>query len=130
MVNKANELAEKYGYFKSDQFNNPANPAYHAQTTGMSQGDIKYLTVSAAEILSDFRGKRLDFFVSGTGTGGTLAGCSRTLKAAIPDLKIICAEHAAAPLLAKGTWASHPIQGWTPDFVPGLLGITVEGGLE
>eukprot|EP01126_Amoeba_proteus_P051589 TRINITY_DN616_c0_g1_i7.p1 TRINITY_DN616_c0_g1~~TRINITY_DN616_c0_g1_i7.p1 ORF type:complete len:319 (-),score=45.35 TRINITY_DN616_c0_g1_i7:194-1150(-) len=108
MVNKANELAEKYGYFKSDQFNNPANPAYHAQTT-------------AAEILSDFRGKRLDFFVSGTGTGGTLAGCSRTLKAAIPDLKIICAEHAAAPLLAKGTWASHPIQGWTPDFVPGVL---------
>lgn len=109
MVARAKELAEKNGWFEAKQFENPANPEYHANTTGV-------------EILSDFRGKRLDFFVTGWGTGGTVAGVSRALKAARPDTKIVVVEPAAAPLLEGEPWAPHPIQGWAPDFIPETLG--------
>jgi cysteine synthase A len=108
MVEKAKELAEKHGWFWASQFTNPANPAYHRQTT-------------AAEILRDFAGKRLDYFVSGWGSGGTLTGVGEVLKVARPDTKIIGTEPAAAPLLAKNEWNSHKIQGWTPDFVPEVI---------
>ncbi|MBV2210091.1 MAG: cysteine synthase A [Thermomonas sp.] len=108
MVEKAKELAEKHGWFWASQFTNPANPAYHRQTT-------------AAEILRDFAGKRLDYFVSGWGSGGTLTGVGEVLKVARPATKIIGTEPAAAPLLAKNEWNSHKIQGWTPDFVPEVI---------
>ncbi len=108
MVRKAEELAKKHGWFLARQFQNPANPDYHASTTG-------------PEILRDFAGRRLDWFVTGWGTGGTLSGAGRVLKAARPDLKILAAEPAAAPLLAGKEWTPHKIQGWTPDFVPEVL---------
>jgi len=108
MVAKAKELAEKYGYFHTDQFSNPANPDYHSNTT-------------AVEILSDFRSHRLDYFVSGWGTGGTIMGVSKVLKAARPDTKIVCVEPATAAMLSGEEWNSHPIQGWAPDFVPAVL---------
>jgi cysteine synthase A len=108
MVDKARELATKHGWFLASQFDNPANPAYHRQTT-------------AAEILSDFAGRRLDYFVSGWGTGGTLTGVGEVLKVARPEVKIIGAEPAVAALLAGKEWASHKIQGWTPDFLPSVL---------
>ena len=108
MVRKAEELAEKHGWFLTRQFENPANPEYHASTTG-------------PEILSDFAGRRLDYWVTGYGTGGTMAGAGRTLKAARPDLKIIATEPAGAALLAGAEWNPHKIQGWTPDFIPDVL---------
>ncbi|QWF18373.1 cysteine synthase A [Lysobacter capsici] len=108
MVRKAAELAEKHGWFLAQQFENPANPAYHRSTTG-------------PEILLDFAGKRLDFFVTGWGTGGTLTGAGQVLKAARPELKIITSEPAGASLLSGANWQPHKIQGWTPDFVPGVL---------
>jgi cysteine synthase A len=108
MVRKAAELAEKHGWFLAQQFDNPANPAYHRQTTG-------------PEILSDFAGKRLDTFVTGWGTGGTLTGAGQVLKLARPDLKIVVCEPTAAQLLDDKEWKPHKIQGWTPDFVPGVL---------
>ncbi|ATE70996.1 Cysteine synthase [Lysobacter capsici AZ78] len=108
MVRKAAELAEKHGWFLAQQFENPANPAYHRSTTG-------------PEILRDFAGKRLDFFVTGWGTGGTLTGAGQVLKVARPDLKIITSEPAGASLLSGASWQPHKIQGWTPDFVPGVL---------
>jgi len=108
MVRKAKELAEKNGWFLASQFENEANPAYHRQTTG-------------PEILSDFAGKRLDYFVSGWGTGGTMTGAGQMLKLARPDLKIVTTEPASARLLAGGEFKPHKIQGWTPDFVPGVL---------
>ncbi|ALN90249.1 MULTISPECIES: cysteine synthase A [Lysobacter] len=108
MVRKAAELAEKHGWFLAQQFENPANPAYHRSTTG-------------PEILRDFAGKRLDFFVTGWGTGGTLTGAGQVLKLARPDLKIITSEPAGASLLSGAAWQPHKIQGWTPDFVPGVL---------
>src|SRR5665213_1274238 len=108
MVTKAAELAQKHGWFLARQFENPANPGYHRNTTG-------------PEILSDFAGKRLDFFVTGWGTGGTLTGAGEMLKLARPDTKIIVAEPANAPLLEGKPWTPHKIQGWTPDFVPGVL---------
>ncbi len=108
MVRKAEELAEKHGWFLARQFENPANPAYHASTTG-------------PEILQDFAARRLDFWVTGWGTGGTLTGAGRVLKAARPDLKVIAAEPEQASLLAGGEWSPHMIQGWTPDFVPRVL---------
>src|SRR5678809_1222038 len=86
MVRKAAELAQKHGWFLARQFENPANPAYHRQTTG-------------PEILSDFAGKRLDTFVTGWGTGGTLTGAGQILKRARPDLKIVVCEPAEAQLL-------------------------------
>lgn len=108
MVKKAAELAKKHGWFLANQFENPANPAYHRQTTG-------------AEIVSDFAGRRLDFFVTGWGTGGTLTGAGEVVKLARPETKVIAAEPAVAALLSGSPFASHKIQGWTPDFVPGVL---------
>ena len=108
MVEQAKELAKKHGWYMPDQFENPANPAYHRQTTG-------------PEILQDFAGKRLDYFVSGIGTGGTLTGVGEMLKAARPEVKIVYTEPEGAPLVTKGTWAPHKIQGWNPDFVPGVF---------
>lgn len=108
MVRKARELADKHGWFLAEQFDNPANPAYHRQTTG-------------PEILQDFAGDRLDFFVSGWGTGGTLTGAGQMLKLARPDIQIIASEPAGAALLSGGEWQPHKIQGWTPDFVPTVL---------
>ena len=108
MVRKAAELAERHGWFLARQFDNPANPAWHRQTT-------------APEILTDFAGRRLDWFVSGWGTGGTLTGTGQVLKAARPDLRIAAAEPAGAAMLAGHPWQPHRIQGWTPDFVPSVL---------
>ncbi len=108
MVKKAEELAEKYGWFLARQFENPANPDYHASTTG-------------PEILSDFAGRRLDYWVTGYGTGGTMSGAGRVIKAARPDVCIVATEPAAAALLAGSEWAPHKIQGWTPDFIPDVL---------
>ncbi len=85
MVRKARELAEQHGWFLASQFANPANPAYHRNTT-------------AAEILRDFAGKRLDYFVSGWGTGGTLTGVGEVLKVARPDPRH-CYRTAGAALL-------------------------------
>jgi len=108
MVRKAAELAERHGWFLARQFDNPANPAWHRQTT-------------APEILRDFAGRRLDWFVSGWGTGGTLPGTGQVLKSARPDLRIAAAEPAAAAMLGGHPWQPHRIQGWTPDFVPSVL---------
>ena len=108
MVRRAKELADKHGWFLASQFANPANPAYHRQTT-------------AAEILRDFAGRRLDYFVSGWGTGGTLTGVGEVLKVARPETKIIATEPAGASLLKGDEWKPHKIQGWTPDFVPDVL---------
>jgi cysteine synthase A len=108
MVRKAEELAKKHGWFLARQFENEANPAYHRNTTG-------------PEILRDFAGKRLDFFVTGWGTGGTLTGAGEVLRLARPDLQIVATEPAGAALLSGNNWAPHKIQGWTPDFVPAVL---------
>lgn len=108
MVRRAKEFAEAHGAFLARQFENEANPAYHRQTTG-------------PEILRDFTGRRLDWFVSGYGTGGTITGAGQVLKAARPDLKIAITEPAGAALLSGGDWAPHKIQGWTPDFVAPIL---------
>ena len=108
MVRKAEELAKKHGWFLARQFENEANPAYHRQTTG-------------PEILLDFAGKRLDFFVSGWGTGGTLSGVGQMLKLARPEVKIIATEPEGAALLSGKPFAPHKIQGWTPDFIPAVL---------
>ncbi|KRA14646.1 cysteine synthase A [Lysobacter sp. Root604] len=108
MVRKAAELAAQHGWFLARQFENPANPAYHRSTTG-------------PEILRDFAGKRLDYFVTGWGTGGTLSGAGQVLKLARPDLRIIASEPAGASLLSGKDWQPHKIQGWTPDFVPAVL---------
>ncbi|MDR3445433.1 cysteine synthase A [Dyella sp.] len=108
MVRRAKELAEKHGWFLASQFENPANPAYHRNTT-------------APEILRDFAGKRLDYFVTGWGTGGTLTGVGEVLKVARPEVKIIASEPAGAALLSGKEWQPHKIQGWTPDFIPAVL---------
>jgi len=125
MVLKAQELAEKHGWYYARQFENEANPAYHAQTTG-------------PEILIDFAGKRLDYWVTGYGTAGTFQGAGKVIKQARPDVKIILTEPTAAPLITSGiaqerttvlgeygapakghpAWTPHPIQGWTPNFIP------------
>ncbi|QDI02478.1 cysteine synthase A [Xanthomonas cerealis pv. cerealis] len=108
MVRKAEELAQQHGWFLARQFANPANPAYHRSTT-------------AAEILRDFAGRRLDHFVSGWGTGGTLTGVGEVLRVARPEVRIIATEPAGAALLQGQEWKPHKIQGWTPDFVPEVL---------
>jgi cysteine synthase A len=108
MVKKAEELAKKHGWFLARQFENPANPAYHRNTTG-------------PEILSDFAARRLDAFVTGWGTGGTLTGVGEVMKVARPEVKIIVAEPQAAALLSGKPFTPHKIQGWTPDFVPAVL---------
>jgi cysteine synthase len=112
MVRKADELARKHGWFLARQFENPANPEYHRSTTG-------------PEILSDFAGRRLDFWVTGWGTGGTLTGAGEMLKKARPETKVIVAEPANASLLGGAEFKPHKVQGWTPDFVPGVLNRSV-----
>ncbi len=108
MVRRAEELAEQHGWFLARQFENPANPAYHRNTTG-------------PEILRDFAGKDLDYFVTGWGTGGTMTGASQMIKLARPDATVIAVEPENAALLSGNEWSPHKIQGWTPDFIPGVL---------
>ena len=107
-VRLAAELAEKRGWFLARQFENEANPAYHRQTTG-------------PEILSDFASMRLDYWVTGWGTGGTLTGAGQVIKAARPETQIIVCEPAGAAMLDGKEWKPHKIQGWTPDFIPTVL---------
>ncbi len=108
MVRKAEELAAEHGWFLARQFENPSNPEYHASTTG-------------PEILRDFAGRRFDFWVTGYGTGGTMSGAGRTIKAARPEVTIVATEPAGAALLKGDDWKPHKIQGWTPDFIPDVL---------
>ena len=123
MVVKAQELAAKHGWFLTRQFENEANPDIHTKTT-------------AREIIKDFEGDRLDYWVTGYGTGGTLKGVARVLAKERPETKIVVCEPADAPLLSSGTqqtrngdgspsaphpaFKPHPMQGWTPDFIPKL----------
>jgi cysteine synthase A len=108
MVRKAEELAKKHGWFLARQFENEANPAYHRNTTG-------------PEILSDFAGRRLDYWVTGYGTGGTMTGAGEVIKLARPEVRVVATEPAGAALLAGQEWQPHKIQGWTPDFIPAVL---------
>jgi cysteine synthase A len=108
MVRKAEELAKKHGWFLARQFENPANPEYHRNTTG-------------PEILSDFAGKRLDHWVTGWGTGGTLTGAGEMIKLARPEVRITVSEPDGAALLSGREFKPHKIQGWTPDFIPAVL---------
>jgi cysteine synthase A len=123
MVVKAVELARTHGWFLTRQFENEANPDFHSRTT-------------AREIVEDFRGQRLDYWVTGYGTGGTLKGVARVLAKEMPDTRIIVCEPEDAQLLASGVaqarnadgspaaahpaFKPHPMQGWTPDFIPQL----------
>src|ERR1043165_2859180 len=107
-VRMAAKPAAERGWFLARQFDNPANPAFHRQTTG-------------PEILSDFASMRLDYWVTGWGTGGTLSGAGQVIRCARPETKIIACEPAGAAMLGGKEWKPHKIQGWTPDFVaPGL----------
>jgi cysteine synthase A len=108
MVQKAAELAQKHGWFLARQFENEANPAYHRQTTG-------------PEIVLDFTGRRLDYFVTGWGTGGTVTGAGQVLRLARPEVKIVLCEPEGAAMVAGKEWTPHKIQGWTPNFVPEIL---------
>jgi cysteine synthase A len=123
MVKKAQALAKQNGWFLTRQFENEANADFHSRTT-------------AREIIADFAGERLDFWVTGFGTGGTLKGVARVLDKERPETKVVLAEPAEAPMVASGTaqqqnpdgspaaghpaWNPHPIQGWSPDFIPKL----------
>jgi cysteine synthase A len=108
MVRTTEALAAKHGWFMTQQFANEANPAFHRNTTG-------------PEVLSDFAGRRLDYFVSGYGTGGTISGAGQMIRLARPEVKIVSTEPAGAALLEGKPWQPHKIQGWTPDFVPDVL---------
>ncbi len=108
MVRRAEELAKEHGWFLARQFENPANPEYHRHTTG-------------PEILRDFAGRRLDYWVTGYGTGGTMTGAGEVIKLARPKVTIVATEPAGASLLAGEEWNPHKIQGWTPDFIPDVL---------
>jgi len=108
MVKRAEAFARKHGAFLARQFDNEANPAYHRSTTG-------------PEILQDFAGKRLDWFVTGWGTGGTLTGAGEMIRLARPEVRIVLTEPETASLVAGAEWKPHKIQGWTPDFVPAVL---------
>jgi cysteine synthase A len=108
MVKKAEELANKNGWFLAKQFDNPANPEYHRNTTG-------------PEILRDFAGKRLDWWITGYGTGGTLTGVGDMLRKARPETRIAVIEPDGAALLSNRPWQPHKVQGWTPDFIPSVL---------
>jgi cysteine synthase A len=129
MITKMEELAAKHGWFMTRQFENEANPDYHSRTT-------------AREIIDDFAGDKLDYWVTGYGTGGTLKGVARVLRKESPKTKIVVCEPEEAPLLgskveqkrkADGTPAAphpsfkpHPMQGWTPDFIPKLTSDAVD----
>jgi cysteine synthase A len=108
MLRITSALAEKHGWFMTEQFDNQANPEYHRNTTG-------------PEIVRDFAGRRLDYYVSGWGTGGTITGAGEMLKLARPQLQVIATEPEAAAMLKGNDWAPHKIQGWTPDFIPSVL---------
>ena len=108
MVRVTEALAAKHGWFMTQQFENEANPAFHRNTTG-------------PEILSDFADRRLDYFVSGYGTGGTISGAGQMIRLARPDVRVISTEPAGAALLEGDEWQPHKIQGWTPDFIPATL---------
>ena len=108
MLKRSEDYAQKHGAFLARQFENEANPAYHRNTTG-------------PEILQDFAGKRLNFFVTGWGTGGTLTGAGEMIKLARPDVNIVATEPAGASLLSGKEWQPHKIQGWTPNLVPAVL---------
>jgi cysteine synthase len=108
MVRRAEELARSKGWFLARQFENEANPAYHRSTTG-------------PEIIQDFADRRLDFFVTGWGTGGTLTGAGEMIRLARPEVQIVVCEPQSASMLAGHPWSPHKIQGWTPDFVPKVL---------
>ena len=108
MVRITEALAAKHGWFMTQQFKNEANPAYHRNTTG-------------PEILSDFADRRLDYFVSGYGTGGTISGAGQMIRLARPNVKIISTEPEGAALMEGAKWQPHKIQGWTPDFIPRTL---------
>jgi len=128
MVNKTIELAEKHGWFYTRQFENEANADMHSKTT-------------AKEILDDFAGERLDYWVTGFGTGGTLKGVARVLAKERPETKIVVCEPDDAPMLSSGieqernpdgsaksghpSWKPHPMQGWSPDFIAKLTGDAV-----
>ena len=125
MVRKTVALAEKNGWFYTRQFENEANADYHSRTT-------------AREIVNDFAGERLDYWVTGFGTGGTLKGVGRVLAKERPEVKIVLSEPADAPMVTSKApqernpdgsaksrhpaWKPHPIQGWSPDFIPKLTG--------
>jgi cysteine synthase A len=129
MVIKAVELANTHGWFLTRQFENEANADIHSRTT-------------AREIIADFKGEKLDYWVTGYGTGGTLKGVSRVLAKEMPDTKIVVCEPADAPLLGSGVeqarnadgspaaahpaFKPHPMQGWTPDFIPKLTADAVQ----
>ena len=102
------KLARKHGWVMTEQFDNPANPDYHRNTTG-------------PEIIRDFTGRRLDYYVSGWGTGGTITGTGEILKLARPEVRVIATEPEAAAMLNGNEWAPHKIQGWTPDIIPSVL---------
>ena len=108
MLKRAEDYAKKHGFFLARQFDNQANPAYHRSTTG-------------PEILQDFAGKRLNWFVTGWGTGGTLTGAGEMIKLARPDVKIIATEPEGAAMLSGKDWQPHKIQGWTPNLIPSVL---------
>jgi cysteine synthase A len=129
MVNKAQELAKTHGWFLTRQFENEANPDMHSRTT-------------AREIVNDFKGEKLDYWVTGFGTGGTLKGVARVLSKEMPDTKIVVCEPADAPMLSSGSkqernpdgtpaspnaaFKPHPMQGWSPDFIPKITGDAVD----
>ena len=112
MVRATEALAAKHGWFMTQQFENEANPAFHRNTTG-------------PEILSDFADRRLDYFVSGYGTGGTISGAGQMIRAARPEVRIISTEPEGAQMLEGKEWQPHKIQGWTPDFLPDTLDTAV-----
>jgi cysteine synthase A len=129
MLVKTEELAKAHGWFMTRQFENEANADYHSKTT-------------APEILRDFEGEQLDYWVTGYGTGGTLKGVARVLREKSPKTKIVVCEPADAALVASGqpqaynkdgtpaaghpAWKPHPMQGWTPDFIAKLTGDAVD----
>jgi cysteine synthase A len=108
MVRMAEAFAKKHNAFLARQFENEANPRYHRNTTG-------------AEILQDFANRRLDWYVTGYGTGGTLTGAGEMIRLARPEVRIVVTEPATAALLSGNEWKPHKIQGWTPDFIPAVL---------
>jgi len=129
MVRKAEELALQNGWFQTRQFENEANPEMHSRTT-------------AQEILRDFADEKLDYWVTGFGTGGTLTGVGRVLRKSMPYTRIVVAEPETAPMLTSGepqerredgaassshpAWKPHPMQGWSPDFIPRITGEAVD----
>ncbi|MDJ0857820.1 MAG: pyridoxal-phosphate dependent enzyme [Dinoroseobacter sp.] len=131
MYSKAKELAEANGWFLASQFETPANADMHESTT-------------AQEILGDFEGEKLDYWITGYGTGGTVSGVGRVLRRERPGTKIILTEPANAAIVGSGyvntrnaanqpteshpNFEPHPIQGWTPDFIPYVLQEAIDGG--